>query len=181
MPALRRSLFQAEIRFSFRSTQQQNWGDVMKRNFAIVVAVAALALLPFRAFAANVLNETVPLSGSVSNTCNGDTVSLSGTEHLVVNETFDSNGGAHASISINAHLTGTGTPSGDSYVGNLNASFNENANSGGTITGTEPISFEIISQGSDPNLIIKALFHITINPDGTVTSYIDTYTADCRG
>ncbi len=153
----------------------------MKRNFAIVVMVAALALLSLRAFAATVFNGSIPISATVQNPCNGETVTFSGTAHELLNETFDNSGGSHLSANINIHLAGTGSPSGDAYVGNAEESLNENFNSGGTITATHPISEEIISQGSAPNFLLKGLMHITVNPDGTVTSFVDTFTTECKG
>jgi hypothetical protein len=81
---------------------------------------------------------------------------------------------------VNLHITGTAT-SGTAYVGNQEASLIENLNSGGTDTITEPLSFEVISQGSAPNFLFHLLLHETINPDGTVTSFIDTFTTECKG
>lgn len=153
----------------------------MKRNFAIVVLVAALALLPFRAFAANLFNGTVPISGTTFNPCNGDAVTFAGTAHEVLNEAIDANGGAHLSGKMVVHIAGTGSPSGEAYVGNGKVSLNENFDSGVTFTSTRAISTELIAQGSEPNFLFRALAHITVNPDGTVTSSFDTFTSACRG
>ena len=105
----------------------------------------------------------------------------SGTAHETINETFPSSGGVHLDIHLNVHATATGQISGNSYVVNETANFTENFNPGGTITVTEPISIELVSKGSAPNQKIKVLFHITINPDGTTTSFIDTFSVDCTG
>lgn len=152
----------------------------MKRNFAIVVAVAVLALLPFRAFAAILFKGNVPISGATFNPCNGDSVSFTGQAHEVVRETIDGNGGAHVAGKMIVHITGIGSASGDAYVGNGEVSFNQNLNSSLTLTRTEPVSSELIAQGSAPNFLFKALAHITVNPDGTVTSFFDSFTPACR-
>jgi hypothetical protein len=94
---VRRSALQPTLPL-FSLGERQIWsttefgGKVMKRNFAIVLAVVALALLPFRAFAANLFNGSIPVSFTVSNPCNGDVVTFSGTLHQVINETIDGNG-----------------------------------------------------------------------------------------
>ena len=52
---------------------------------------------------------------------------------------------------------------------------------GGSVTETEAENVQLVAAGSPPDFVVHLhfLFHITINPDGTVTSYIDTLTATC--
>ncbi len=42
-------------------------------------------------------------------------------------------------------------------------------------------SFKIIGRGPTDNLLVQAVFHVTINPDGTVTSVVDQFSINCRG
>ena len=156
---------------------------ISKRSLTPILAVAvlALALLPLRALAANLLNTTVPISFSVFDSCTSETLAVSGTEHETINETFPSSGGVHLDIHLNIQATATGLISGNSYVVNATANLTANVNPGGTFTVTEPISIELVSKGSAPNQKIKVLLHITINPDGTTTSFIDTFSVDCTG
>ncbi len=154
---------------------------MMKRTFSILVVAFAFALLPLRTFAANIFNGTTSFSNTIADPCTGENVDISGTDHLVVNETFDGNGGAHISTHENIHVTGTGNTTGASYVGSQSLNSEENDNSGGTITMTLALPFELISKGSAPNFLVHALLHITINPNGVVTSSIDTFSEECTG
>lgn len=146
-----------------------------------MVAAAFALALPVLASADVIFNGTVPISGTVTNPCNGELVDFSGTLHEVISETFDSSGGIHFDDHFNIHVTATGETTGTNYVGNQEEHLTENFNSGGSITVTEPFTFSEISKGSAPNFIEHALYHVTVNPDGTVTSFIDTYSAECRG
>jgi hypothetical protein len=99
------------------------------------------------------------------------------------NLTLDSNGGSLFQSTTNGQLTGTGSPSGVRYIDNGGFGLGrnvENNTSGGTVTITEPLATELISQGSAPNFLLKSLLHMTINPDGVVTANIDTFTTECR-
>jgi hypothetical protein len=42
------------------------------------------------------------------------------------------------------------------------------------------INFRIIGQGSGNNFLIHENFHVTINPNGTVTAFVDNFSVDCR-
>ncbi len=150
-------------------------------NCRMLVAVATVLALPVLAIAAVTFNGIVPFSATGTNPCNGESVDLSGTNHMVISSTTDNSGGVHDGFQLNMHVTGTGKTTGANYVADEQEHFSGTFDSGVTVTETEPISFTMISQGSAPNYIIHALAHITINPDGTTTSYIDTYTSECRG
>jgi hypothetical protein len=46
-----------------------------------------------------------------------------------------------------------------------------------TITDNE----EVVAEGSAPNFLLIDDFHITVNPDGMVTSFHDNFRFECQG
>jgi hypothetical protein len=144
----------------------------------ITLMVVALASV---AWAGNVINVTTPVSGTLFNPWNGEPVNFTGSCHTVINETLDSSGGVHFGFHVNCHVSAVGQDTGARYIGNAEANFTANVNSGETVTLTFPFTFSGISKGSEPNFVIHSIFHITINPDGTVTSFVDTFSAERRG
>ena len=128
--------------------------------------------------AATVVNTDVPVSITLSNPCNGEIIPLSGMEHFVFRLTYDNNGGVHVGGHENIQLTGIDND-GNTYVGNLENLSDENAEVGHEDTST--LSFEVVSKESAPNFLVHAVFHVTVNPDGTVTARVADFTAECRG
>ena len=53
--------------------------------------------------------------------------------------------------------------------------------SSGALEDTFTLNFRFISQGSADNILTHILFHITITPNGDVTSEISNITDVCRG
>lgn len=41
-------------------------------------------------------------------------------------------------------------------------------------------NFRIIGQGTDNNYIVQAVFHVTINASGVVTTVVDKFTGNCK-
>jgi hypothetical protein len=41
-------------------------------------------------------------------------------------------------------------------------------------------NFKIVGQGSGNNFMIHETLHLTVNPDGTLTAYVDNYSAECN-
>lgn len=103
--------------------------------------------------------------GSVTKTCNGEIVKFTGAEHLIATVTIDRTGGFHLPAHENIHITGTGSL-GSSYEGNQ-----EN---------TLVLNLTAISKGSAPNFELHLLQHETVNPNGTVASFVDHSTASRR-
>lgn len=146
--------------------------------FPPLAAIVCALVLVLPAMAANIINENMPVSGQVFNPCNGETVTFSGVDHFIVLLTLDNHGGFHAMVHDNISVTATGDL-GNTYVGNQenNDSFNGKVG----VEETSTFTFSEISKGSAPNFVVQALFHITINPDGTVTAFVDNFSATCRG
>jgi hypothetical protein len=111
--------------------------------------------------------------------CNGEVVTVSGTEHNTFQITFDGTGDSHLDMNDNfVDVTGTGS-FGNTYQipSAVQNSFNARLGFEETLTET----FNVISQGSAPNFLLDIDAHITVHPDGTVTALHDTASTTCRG
>ena len=157
----------------------------MKRFLLLVGLVATVGLTAAAASqAAVVLNDTFPISGTVINPCNGELVPFTGDVHIVIRETTNGAGGFNFGIHENIHATGTGAPSGAKYE--LNAVVNEEINNffftgPGATEATIVLNEVFAAQGNVPNFTLKILEHITITPNGDITSVKFTFDTECRG
>jgi len=127
-------------------------------------------------------NEELPISSSVVNQCNGDTVAFSGTMHIVNTMATDAGGGTHLKTHINYQdVTGTGAPSGLSY--NVRTVSNEvvNDNDGPQYTATVISTVKLIAQGPSMNFFLRTVLHVTINANGETTSTVQEMSIECRG
>ena len=127
-------------------------------------------------------NEELPISSSITNTCNGDTVAFQGTVHVVNTLTTDASGGYHLKTSSNYQdVSGTGTPSGLNYriVTTRNDTVNDSDSAQFETTVVQTIL--AVSQGSAPNLFVHIVLHVTVNANGQTTSTVTQVTAECRG
>ena len=149
-------------------------------NRSVVVyslAMAALLLIAVTVMAAILINMDIPVSGAVINPCNGETVTFSGVDHFTARVVFDGAGGFHLTTHDNIHVTATGDQ-GNSYEGNQEDTSEVNGRVG--IEETFVLTFSEISKGSAPNFEVHMLEHVTVNPNGTITSFVDHITANCR-
>jgi hypothetical protein len=153
----------------------------MRRLLQAALLVLALILVPTSASAAVVQNERVPLDMTIFNQCTGDTIRFTGTIHFLAAATADGNGGFHIHFDDNVSgVTGVGVPSGPTYHGVGGDWFEANVRPPFPVVVTRTDVFGLISTGSAPNLMIKAVFHITINANGTMTSQVDKFSFTCR-
>jgi hypothetical protein len=42
-----------------------------------------------------------------------------------------------------------------------------------------PQSFDVVSKGSAPNFLLHMTLHVTVNANGTLTSFVDNLTETC--
>jgi hypothetical protein len=138
------------------------------------VALAAVA------GAAIITNETMPINVTIENACTGEIVDFTGSCHNIRTITPNKNGGEQQSFISICQATGVGETTGTPYILSAEGPTVMTFNAGGN-TQTAHEDFQVISVGSAPNFVIHTLFHITINPDGTTTSSVDTITSECRG
>jgi len=149
--------------------------------WATGAALSAALLAPTTASAATE-TETIHFSDTFSepseNPCTGDTGTLTVDFRGVIHTTAKDNGTFH----ITGTFTGTFTftpddPSAPSGTGPFASWFGENVNSK-NFTATD--TFNVVVHASDGSLVKEhALFHLTVNANGTVTSTIETDEIKC--
>ena len=151
----------------------------MTKRVMLLASFATAALLLTAANAnASSQQSNFTINGAILNPCNGETFTYAGSFHGVFNVTLDGSGGFHLESHDNIHVAGTGDQ-GNSYVGGEEDNLTFNGHVG--IEQTSTTSFSMISQGAAPNFEIHGVFHITVNPNGTVTAFFSNFGAACRG
>lgn len=109
----------------------------------------------------------------------GEEVEVTGNLLRVEHVTFDETGGFHLVTHENPQgVSGIGSTSGDKYRAVGVYQYNVYGRVGEVENGEW--NFLMIGQGPGNNLQIHFNFHVTVNPDGTVTSSHDNYHIDCK-
>jgi hypothetical protein len=152
---------------------------IAKFGLTAVMAVAVITVAMVRQARADVtFNGDIPIKASVVNPCNGETVVLTGSGHEVVRLTLNGNT-IHAGVHVDVGgVSGVGLTTGAKY--SVSDSFNDQFNLFPGETETAGENYHLIAHGQAPNFVAHALFHITINANGDVTSFIDIVTTDCH-
>jgi hypothetical protein len=161
--------------------------------FAIVAALAlfgaAMVTIPLQQQQAYAQAETVtsrerfPVNDQFFVECaaggEGEVVQWTGEIQAVFHVTFDSAGGVHLKIHGNAQgLSGTGLTTGDKYQVTGASDLATNVKVGAETTIVN--NFHIIGPGKGNNFLLQELFHVTVNPDGTVTAFVDNLREECK-
>jgi hypothetical protein len=134
-----------------------------------LVPAAALASIPPTIIRQDVTGATV--------VCNGGTLTVtSGTFRIVTHETVTPSGGYHLIVEGNAQGVNALAPSGASYQIPGGFWIEVNATPGAT-TSTETDVLNVIGQGSAPNFTVRGLVHTTVDANGSVTAFVDHFTA----
>jgi len=140
----------------------------------LAIALVWLGLLTPPLWAAT--STTIPLDAITFNTCTGEEVELSGTSHLVAQTQRDGSIVGHFNYQ---NVSGVGLTSGIRYRASsvdhvrLGAPFPSDIHS--------VRSFRLVGRGTEDNLLVRALFHITVNANGEVSAFIeDDLSSQCR-
>lgn len=148
-----------------------------------------LALVAFPATAAADPEPTtvvkLPPPPSVVNPCTGETVFLTGEETFGFHISFDTVGGLHVKLSLEARgLKGT-TLTGKTYTGYQTIEDEVQVPLGATEE-TAELEVILIRQGEDGTFVLgddfklKNFFHFTVNAQGDLTSLHVTYEPKCQ-
>lgn len=79
------------------------------------------------------------------------------------------------------NIKAVGDSTGATYASNDSQDNHLNFNAGGTTNTTATTTFHLISHDqSVPSFTLHALFHLTINPDGTLTAFVNSFTPSCK-
>src|SRR3954464_2843517 len=144
---------------------------------AAVMAAITVAMVR-QARAEVILNEDFPISGLLVTPCNGELVQYSGSLHETIHVTANNNT-FHIGEHVNAQdVSGVGLTTGAQY--RISDSFNISENLAAGETFTQGENFHVIGQGQTPNFVLHTLFHITVDANGNVTSFVDNFTTDCH-
>ena len=109
----------------------------------------------------------------------GEDVLLTGTLHDVFHVTITSSGGFRLSASDNPQgVSGYGLTTGAQYQGTGITRFNFGGRVGAEETDVN--NFRMIGQGPGNNFMVHDNFHITINANGTVSSFHDNFSVTCQ-
>ncbi len=155
----------------------------------LVVSVGAATLLAIGGGAASAAPDTsstvsseVPLSGTVLNPCNGESVSWQGTAHFVVHQTVTSNGYETLSGHVNFQgVQGQGSL-GNAYQVPNTANF-ELTRSGESAQNefTTTAAFLFVSQGAAPNFDSHTTYHVSFDANGEPTATVIRIESSCQG
>ena len=155
----------------------------MKTKLVFLMTVLVL-LAGLPAYSAVDTNISIPVTISVFVPCavggTGEVVTLSGDLHVLISTTVNAN-----HISLDSHfqpqgISGVGSVSGDKYQGTgiTRQSIEADVVSFPFIL-TFVNNFRIIGQGPGNNFLVHQNVHITVNANGTVTVFVDNFSAEC--
>jgi hypothetical protein len=128
-----------------------------------------------RAVLSNTRVETLALA---SDDCNGGFLTLTATFHDLFAVTGDAAGGFHVKFHENVQGQGSNPVTGIDYV--AVQEINQELNASAGLEQTETIQYNLIAKGSTPNELYRLDFHITITPNGDVSSFHDNFRLVCQ-
>jgi hypothetical protein len=150
---------------------------------ASIALVAGLGA--FRAGAEVVTNEKVPVEIVQDVPCAnggaGETVTLTGTLHVVLKSQVNDNVARGSYHYQPQHVTGYGSVSGDRYEANgvSQGSFRTNAKNGEAVISSIN-NFRIIGQGPGNDFVVHENVRIALHADGTFDVLVAHVGADCK-
>lgn len=155
----------------------------MRKFLALVASLGALVIFAVPASAETVFNQTMSAQFTAPGPCPPfESIAVSFTGHEVLHVTIDTTGAFHVGDDFNLQDTkGVGLVTGAQYVGTGGDWFSFNGQ-----LGSVPQEFKdvfvmnILAQGSLPNFTGHAVLHVTVNPDGTITSFVNNFSFACQ-
>ena len=140
----------------------------------LAIALVCLSLVSSPLWAAT--STTIPFEAIRSGDCTGEDVELSGTIHLV--SQLQSDGSEVGQINYQG-VSGVGLTSGTTYRASSVDHFRLGAPFPSDITSVR--SVRLISPGAEDNLLVRFLFHITVNANGETTAEVREVNMECEG
>lgn len=159
---------------------------IAMKSIVLSIILAGLTFLAasYPASAAVEYNQWIPFEDDFDS-CTGEVVAVTGTQHIIGRTTEDATGKMHFSFTRHTQGTGVGTESGAEYllIDSVHRSVIEGTEVEGATVYTEGFSALLIRKGesapSDDSLV-TLLTHYTITPDGMMTVSIEFGNATCR-
>ncbi len=138
------------------------------------VALVWLSLMSPPLWAAT--STTIPLDAIRSGDCTGEDILLSGRIHLVSQLQSDGSEVGHFNYQ---GVSGVGLTSGTTYRASTVDHFRLVAPFPSDITSVR--SLRLISPGPEDDLLVRFLFHITVNANGEITAEVENVNIECKG
>ncbi len=112
----------------------------------------------------------------------GETIYLTGTLHDLYHYSMNNNTFSYTMLDNPQQVSGTGLTTGDKYQGTgVTRSGGHYAYAAGYAqTYTHINNFRMIGQGPGNNYLVHTTYHVTINPDTTMTSHVDKVSIECK-
>lgn len=163
-----------------------SFGKGLRLTLSLLVVVMLMAaLMGPTSVMAQAASTTIKFSDSFPfsffNDCTGEVVSGVVSVKTTIHETVDAGGGYHFHFQDVFNGRAVGETSGVQYVGPQTDHESFHVSSSGALEDTFTLNFRFISLGSADNIQTQLLFHITITPNGDVTSELVNIRAVCRG
>lgn len=151
--------------------------------------LAIPALFSILSFAPETKSAAVPfndqqsfdISTTLFNPCTGELIDFEGQGHISVHGVMNNNKFSFHSHFNTQGIHGVGQTSGLTYTGNEADNYSVNGSlTNPTLVITETQSFKMITAGGGNNFVVKALFHVTVTPNGDVTTLVDNFSIECQ-
>jgi hypothetical protein len=158
--------------YRLRSYSMNRW--ILRTPLTLLtVLILVLGIVP-AVSALSAASTDLPLHFLRSADCTGEEVEISGTIHMVNKTLADGSVISHFNYQ---NVSGVGLTSGDTYRVSAVDHLQLKAPFPSSISSVR--NFHLISQGSSSDLIVQALYHITVNVNGEVTASIDDLSMQC--
>ena len=137
------------------------------KSALFAVAVLAIIALTTPATADVITDVWVPISGTLTSPCNGETVTYSGAFHVINRVTVDENGGFHLGIQQNGKGVGQGGTTGATYQMMFAENGVVNTTYAPPFTFTKDQVFRFIAQGKYPDFVSHETYTVYLDLDAT--------------
>jgi hypothetical protein len=111
--------------------------------------------------------------------CTEEFIPLTGTFHEIFSFTETATGVVKLRIFFRIHAVGTSPTAGKPMVINLFDTFII-PDLDSFFEGTDQSRYVLVTRGSGANEVVRFKYHLTINPNGTVTSSFEEFTISCK-
>jgi len=151
---------------------------------AVLLLVLSLGIVPAQAKATTfTVNYSEEIELYVFVPCalggTGEEVYLSGPLHILMTTTFNDSGAfVIRDLFQPQGISGTGMISGDRYQATGETMDTNTGRVGYEYSFVN--NFKIVGHGSGNNFMVHENLHVTVNPDGTLTAYVDNFSAECN-
>jgi hypothetical protein len=155
--------------------------ETIRKTSKLIIITWVVLRMPLLFGQASVVSYTLdsPVSYTLVNSCNGETVSLSGTMHFDYHFQTDPSGNTNYFVTSTSNLTGTGT-SGVKYVAKDSTNYHTVTHSAEASNFTNTEKLKLVSQGPTPNMMLRQQTHVVVDRSGNMKADTSNYKVDCK-